>query len=169
MTRFAKGRSGNPKGRPRKTPVTMPSAFDVIIDQRLTVTQDGKTRELTVEEGLQLKTYQQALAGSRTARREVLKMIAKREEWFAKHRPQVRKVTLKQEYDSDNANEAMLLLGVISPDPWYPELPDRYTLEPWAVAKALARPGGSLSKRELTNIRACVRNAGSIRWPQGVD
>ena len=169
MSRFAKGNSGNPKGRPRKTPVTASSAFDVIIDQRLTVTQDGKARELTVEEGLQLKTYQEALAGSRTARREVLKMIAKREEWLAKRRPQNRSVTTKIAQDSDSANAAMMLLGVISADPWYPDLPDRYTLQPWAVRQALARPGGSLSKRDLTNIRVCVRDDDSIDWPEAVD
>lgn len=169
MTRFAKGNSGNTKGRPRKTPVAAPSAFDVIMDQRLTVTQDGKARELTVEEGLQLKTYQEALAGNRTARREVLRMVAKREEWLAKRRPQFKKVTLQQEYESDNANAAMLLLGVISEDRSVPEFTDRYKLEPWAVRQALARPGGSLDKRDLTNIRVCVRDPDSIRWPESVD
>lgn len=169
MTRFAKGNSGNPKGRPRKTPATTSSAFDVIIDQRLTVTQDGKVRELTVEEGLQLKTYQEALAGSRTARREVLKMIAKREEWLAKRRPQHTSVKMMQEYDSDNADAAMLLLGVISEDRRDPEFIDRYKLEPWAVQKALSRPGGSLSQRSLTNIRVCTRDPKTIRWPEAVD
>jgi hypothetical protein len=36
-----------------------------------------------VEEALQLRTYQNALAGNRAAQREVLKMIAKREKAMA--------------------------------------------------------------------------------------
>ena len=57
-TRFRKGQSGNPKGRPKKPrPSTRSgSAFDVIIDKTLSVTQGGVERELTVKEALQLQT-----------------------------------------------------------------------------------------------------------------
>ena len=65
-TRFRKGQSGNPKGRPRKQ-VPATSAFDVIFEKTLSVTQNGVERELTVEEALQLRTYQDALAGNRSA------------------------------------------------------------------------------------------------------
>src|SRR5205809_7236768 len=82
-TRFRKGQSGNPKGRPRAGPRLPPSAFDIVIDRTLTVTQNGKAREVMVEKALQQRTYQDAIAGSRLARREILKMIAKRETWLA--------------------------------------------------------------------------------------
>ena len=73
-TRFRKGVSGNPHGRPRKErPADSTSAFGVVIDRKLTVTQDGKSREVTVEEALQHKTYQNAIAGNRSGQREVLK------------------------------------------------------------------------------------------------
>lgn len=49
----------------------------------LTVTQGGVPREVTVEEALQHQTYKDAIAGNRAARREVLKMIAKREAYLA--------------------------------------------------------------------------------------
>ena len=78
-SRFRKGQSGNPKGRPKKVKPRAASAFDIVIDRTLTVTQDGIPREVTVEEALQHRTYQEAIAGSRSARREILKMIAKRE------------------------------------------------------------------------------------------
>src|SRR5688500_9307636 len=86
-SRFPKGRSGNPKGRPRSRPLPAPSAFDIVIDRTLTVTQGGRARELTLEEALQHKTYQAAIAGNRAARREVLKMIEKRERWLAANAP----------------------------------------------------------------------------------
>jgi hypothetical protein len=49
----------------------------------VTVTQAGIDQELSVEDALQLRTYQDAWAGKRAARREVLKMIAKREKAMA--------------------------------------------------------------------------------------
>ena len=63
-TRFRKGQSGNPRGRPRKQPDPQSSAFDVVIDRTLTIVQDGVPREVTVDEALQHKTYQDAIAGA---------------------------------------------------------------------------------------------------------
>lgn len=79
---FQKGHSGNPQGRPRKQsapPDATRSAFEIVLEKRVTVTQAGVDQELSVQEALQLRTYRDALAGNRAARREVLKMIAKRE------------------------------------------------------------------------------------------
>jgi Family of unknown function (DUF5681) len=61
---FPKGRSGNPEGRPRGSRVTTGSVFEVSVDKTLTVPDRGGTREITVEDGLQRRTYQDALAGS---------------------------------------------------------------------------------------------------------
>ena len=69
-TRFRKGQSGNPRGRPRKQPVIQTSAFDVVIAPTLTIVQDGSPRDVTVDEALQHKTYQDAIAGNRAARRQ---------------------------------------------------------------------------------------------------
>ena len=71
-------------------------------------------REFAVEEALQHKMYRDALAGNRPARREVLKMIAKREAWIRENAHKTRsKVQFKSESeDPDNHNDAMLLLGI---------------------------------------------------------
>jgi Family of unknown function (DUF5681) len=84
---FGKGRSGNPGGRPTASPAPQSSAFDIVVEKTLTVARHGIAREITVEEALQQRTYQDALAGKRMAQREVLKWIAKREAWLVKHAP----------------------------------------------------------------------------------
>src|ERR1700754_4825300 len=142
--KFRKGHSGNPKGRPRKQPVLRDaprSAFEVVLEKRLTVTQAGIDRELSLEEALQLRTYQDALAGDRAARREVLKMIAKREKAIAdrglRARPTRPPVTTKISPDPRNADAAMCLLGIAVPDKREEHIPDAILLEPWAVQAAL--------------------------------
>jgi hypothetical protein len=161
-SRFRKGRSGNPKGRPRSRPGPSASAFDIVIDRRLTVTQNGIARELTVEEALQHKTYQDAIAGNRAARREVLKMIEKRERWLAAKAPKHRSELLIEPKDPDNANEALILLGIAEPDSRW-----SLRLQPWAVQAALSRRGRPrLSAEDIAEIKRCTRDAETLRWPR---
>src|SRR5689334_11117848 len=85
---FRKGQSGNLGGRPRgssRGPKT--SAFEILLDKTLTVTRGDETREVSMEEGLQRRTFQDALLCKRMAMREVIKWISEREEWFAKNAP----------------------------------------------------------------------------------
>lgn len=144
--RFRKGQSGNPKGRPRREEgrAERPSAYDVVVDKTLNILKDGVAREVTVEEALQHKTYQQALEGDRAAQREVLRMIQKREEALARRRQKSAfKVETGAAYNPENANDAVMLLGIgrrynYGPDDKY----DRWKLEPWAVRAALRRRRG---------------------------
>ena len=116
-----------------------------MIDRTLTVTHNGEPREITVEEALQHRTYQDALAGNRAARREVIKMIAKRERWLAVRAPKGRPVQrLIEPVDPDNAHEALLLLGIAERDTRWVDSKDPYDrllLQPWAVQAALSRRG----------------------------
>src|SRR5258705_11140555 len=82
---FAKGQSGNLRGRPRRSSRgAATSAFEILLDKTLTVTRGDKTCEISMEEALQQRTLQDALAGKRMAMREVLKWIKTRAAWFAK-------------------------------------------------------------------------------------
>jgi hypothetical protein len=171
-TRFRKGQSGNPKGRPKARPQVAPSAFDIVIDRTLTVTRNGRPREVTIEEGLQHRTYQDAIAGSRLAQREVLKMIAKRDKWLAAKVAQYRFVQRRIEpRDPDNAVEALLLLGIAELDTqWWGDIPDerrRLLLGPWAVQLALSRGRRQLSAEDISEIKRCTHDAETLRWPAG--
>lgn len=173
LSRFRKGKSGNPKGRPKSRSRSAPSAFDVVIDRTLTLTQNGQGREVTVEEALQHRTYQDAIGGNRAARREVLKMIAKREKWLAAKAPKHHPIELLTEpVDPDNANEALVLLGIAEPDPRWNGTNDKYErllLRAWAVQAALSRRRGRrLSAKDVAEIKRCTREPETLRWPASV-
>ena len=167
-TRFQKGRSGNPAGRPKKRRPHV-SAFDIIFDKTLTVTQGGVERELTVDEALQLQTYQAALKGSKMAIRQVLKMIEKREAALAKRdKPAPQAAKLEIEHSSDNAERALRILGIADYDPkWGTDHP-RMRMATWATQAGLSRPGRRrFSEKEVKDIKFFTMDGDKLKWPRG--
>ena len=169
--RFAKGQSGNPAGRPKKRRPHI-SAFDIIFDKSLTVTQGGVERELSVDEALQLLTYQAALKGSRMAIRAVLKMIERREVALAKLAPPAASnVKFEIEHDAANANRAMLLLGIChhdEPSPGMGPGARRLRLATWATQAGISRPGRRrLSEKDVEDIKRHTLNPEKLKWPRG--
>jgi hypothetical protein len=172
--RFKPGKSGNPKGRPKKAVETRVSAFDVVIDRTLTITRNGEAREVTMEEALQHRTYQDAIAGKRMAQREVLKWIRKREAWITERgsKKERREIKFVVSDDPMNALDALLILGIATPDDDVQKYgqKDKYRralLEPWAVQAALDRRRSAtpLTEKERTEILRCTRDKSSLRWP----
>jgi hypothetical protein len=171
---FVKGRSGNRNGRPKTSRAEPPSAFEVLLEKTLTVADRGGTRTITLEQALQQRTYQDALAGKRTAMRQVVQWIIKREAWLAKQhaRGAKRPMTVLIEHDPKNADAALVLLGIAAPHPARAKMGGaraELLLEPWAVQAALRRRRGSqrLTDNEREEIRRCTRDADSLRWPRG--
>ncbi len=169
-TRFVSGQSGNPKGRPKKRrDEVAPSAFEIVFDKTLTVTQNGEERELSVDEALQLKTYEAALKGSRLAVREVLKMIHKRELALAKDRPRPSQpLTMEFDCTPENANDALRILGVIPEPPREgPHGSGRQKIATWAAQAALSRPGrAAFSDKDIANIRLMTIEPDRLKWPR---
>jgi Family of unknown function (DUF5681) len=173
---FPKGRSGNLNGRPTSSRVPKSSAFEILVEKTLTIAHQGGRREITLEEALQQRTYRGAVAGKRMPQREVLKWIMKREAWLAKHAPQApqSKITRHISSDPDNADAALLLLGIAALNPARADVgADRaqLLLEPWAVQAALRRRRGGqrLTDGERDAIRRCTRDPDSLRWPRGTN
>jgi hypothetical protein len=173
---FRKGSSGNLRGRPTASRAPRASAVDIIVEKTLTVAHGGGTREMTMEEALQQRTYRDALAGKRMAQREVLKWIMKREAWLAKHAPQASRSTTTRHIspDPDNADAALLLLGIAAANPARANIgADRaqLLLEPWAVEAAFSRRrgGNRLTEDERNTIGRCTRDPDNLRWPRGTD
>lgn len=165
-TRFQKGQSGNPKGRPPKPRRPNVSAFEIVLDKRLTTTVGGKERELTVEEVLQQQTLKDALAGKRMAIRKVLKMIEKREAALAKKNgPPPRQIPFEVQHCADNANEAMRILNIAIPDQTHP---NRWKVNAWATQAAISRPGRKkFSRMDVEQIRFFTNDPDMLQWPRG--
>jgi hypothetical protein len=173
---FPKGRSGNPGGRPAGSRPPQSSAFDIIVEKKLTVTRHGVTREITVEERLRQQTFRDALAGKRMAQQEVLKWIVKRDAWLVKHAPSSSPPAIKRHIspDPDNVDAALLLLGIATHNPARAEFCQnraQLLLEPRIVQQALhrRRRRRRLTESDLERIRRCTRDPGDLRRPKGIE
>jgi hypothetical protein len=148
------------------------SAFDIVFDKKLTVSQQGVERELTIDEALQLQTYQAALKGSRMAVRAVLKMIEKREAALAKLHPAPapKPLASRSEMDPRNADEAMLVLGVTVPDPGWTgpcNYGTRMKLSTWAAQAGISRPGRKpLSGGQVSEVERVTLEPAKLMWPR---
>ena len=75
QTRFKKGRSGNPRGRPRKKP-DLYSELTKVLRENVTVTIDGQPEKVTVQQALLLRLRDQALRGEPWAGKLLQKVVA---------------------------------------------------------------------------------------------
>lgn len=167
-TRFRKGQSGNPRGRLKQRRPHV-SAFDIMFDKILTVTQSGRERELTINEALQLQTYQDALKASRMAVRKVLKMIEKLEVALAKKDTSPRApVTVSRHHHADNADAAMRILGIIERDPKWDDEHPRDRVGTLATQAVLSRSGRKkFDQREIDDIKKFTIDVDKLKWPRG--
>lgn len=72
-TRFQKGKSGNPRGRPRGSRREIP--YDAVLGQMVTIREDGRERRVTAAEAFILQLTQKGLAGDSAAARGALTAI----------------------------------------------------------------------------------------------
>ena len=93
-------------------------------------------------------------------------MIEKREKAIAKRSPsQHQSIRLLTEYDSDNANEAMLILGIAEYDG--PGDGRRMRVATWAAQAGLSRPGRPpLSEKEVSDVKFFTLESDKLKWPK---
>lgn len=164
-TKFKKGTSGNPKGRPRKE--AHRTAYDAILDQTVEVAIDGSSGELTTEEAIEQRLLKDAFAGKAMPMRKVLAMIEKREAFIAKKNDKGSSgVTLGFHHYSENAHDALRILEIAKPDMRVGGC--RWNIDTWAAQAALSRPGRrSFSKSRKKDLELFIFDAHLLRWPKG--
>jgi hypothetical protein len=84
QTQFKKGRSGNPKGRPRTRPDSYSELTKVLREK---VTVEGQQEKVTVQQALLLRLRDQALRGELWAGKLLQKVVAALPESESESRP----------------------------------------------------------------------------------
>lgn len=163
-TRFRKGQSGNPRGRPRGRTRAIP--YDAVLGQKVTIREDGQDRQVTAAEAFLLQLTKQGLEGDSAAARQALASI---EEARAKQvlRDDTDVFELVTVFVSPGSVNAALepLRMARKLDRKRPTA--RMALEPWIVEAALARLGSRrLTRDEQRTVLRATRTPRKVKWPE---
>jgi Family of unknown function (DUF5681) len=167
-TRFKRGQSGHPNGRPRKPKPLAPSPF-AILDERLTVHEPDSVTELALEDAMLITTRQLAITGRRRAQKKIVKMMLERQKLrFNGRAASPQQITRRIELDAENALQALEILGIASTRANARDSRSGYLrLERWTVEAALRRRNfEDLSDSDIQFIRGWTHEADAVKWPR---
>lgn len=162
-SRFRKGQSGNPRGRPRGRHRDIP--YHAVLGQMVTIREDGRERRVTAAEAFLLHLTRKGLAGDGAAARASLAAI----ETARANRPDlagpvaIKRIVLM----TFGIGTALQELGLgIKRFPLDQEKV-HWLLQPWIVEAALARMGKKqLTCDEQREVWNATRNPDTVRWPE---
>jgi hypothetical protein len=161
-TRFQKGRSGNPRGRPRGRQNEIP--YDSVLGQMVTIREDGRERRVTAAEAFLLQLTQKGLAGDNSATRASMAAIeeARGRQPNGGESPLVVRIILV----GMGIGCVLLDLGLAIKTNPLNEKRVRWWLKPWLVEAALSRLGDrrltAVEQREVWNV---IRKPETVNWP----
>ena len=162
-TRFRKGQSGNPRGRPRGRRNEPP--YEAVLGQMVTIREDGVERRVTAAEAFLLHVTKRGLEGDGAAARAAMAAI---EEARA---DRLERDARDHAYLRDDLCRPGSVNGALEPLRMARKL-DRYretarmVLEPWIVEAALARLGDRrLTLAEQRVVVDATRTPSKVRWP----
>jgi hypothetical protein len=161
-TRFQKGRSGNPRGRPRNRRRDIP--YDTLLGQMVTVREDGRERRVTAAEAFILQLTKKGLEGDSASARSSLAAIENARASRRSMGGDMPVVRICFRTFGLCCVVEDLGMGLLV----HPTDKDRVRLmlKPWIVEGALARLGSRrLSVEEQQTIVESTRSPEKVAWP----
>lgn len=161
-SRFTKGRSGNPKGRPKARHRQLP--YDTVLGQMVTIREDGRERRVTAAEAFLLQLTRKGLQGDSAAARSSLAAIeTARESRGSESDGKVLRITII----SYGIGCVLRTLGMGVKRHPLDQDRVRWEIQPWIVEAALARfDGRTLNDDQQREIWHVTRKPNTVKWPE---
>lgn len=165
-TRFRKGTSGNPRGRPKNRHREIP--YDTVLGQMVTRREDGRERRVTAAEAFLLQLAQKGLAGDSAAARASLDAIEAARSSRSEGGTNISKVVITS--IGSGADAIIGKLGIAFHKCPSDEARTRWELNPWIVEAGLSRLGSQrLTKEEQREVWNATRTPRKVTWPDWWD
>lgn len=161
-TRFPKGQSGNPHGRPRGSRRQPP--YEAVLGQLVTIRDGSRERRVTAAEAFLLQLAKRGLEGDGAAARATMDAIEDAVSAGALDDCLPTTIVRNIVYPG-SVNGALEPLRIARKlDPYRPTA--RMMIEPWIVEEALARLGERrMSRDEQEIILKAARTPDKVKWP----
>ena len=161
-TRFQKGRSGNPRGRPKHRKRGLP--YDHVLEQMVTVKEDGREKRVTAAEAFLLHLTKKGLEGDSASARSSLAAIeaARSKRTIGDDPLQITRIIIT----SFGPGLALGNLGMGVKKYGSDKQKARWELKPWIFEAALARVGSrNLTTDQQREIWNATYKPESVKWP----
>lgn len=163
-SRFVKGRSGNPRGRPKNRRREVP--YDVVLGQMVTIREDGRERRVTAAEAFILQLTGKGLQGDSSSARASLAAIETARE--SRSMPGVTGITRITRIIILTYGVGCVLrtLGMgIKLNP-LDRNRVRWEIQPWIVQAAINRLADRiLTPEEQREVWSVTRTPAKVTWP----